>query len=296
MPKLQVNNLQCSCFISALAKHKLMLAFAELRKSRRILCFDDSWTCWSSQRHVIVLHAASEAWQLLLCPSRFVCVLAVFNQFNLFLVRKIFPTVPKFRCVCFGLNGWRRPALSRASLVLPFLVALAQVWEGIGKATATCCLDDLGVPEFIFGLPEFLSSSHHSEPGVAAGKSWRSCQSDMAGQSLGMVWSCNLNCWILNCWILQLQWNSLCSHNDTNINHVTCYSITIWICVDDNSSVGGCRKSCQSPTIFEQAFANSTGIGAQTHGFAICGQCRHHSLYEDVEYHSASEQGRQLTV
>lgn len=95
------------------------------------------------------------------------------------------------------LNGWRRPALSRASLVLPFLVALAQVREGTGKATATCCLGGLGVPEFIFGVPEFLSSSHHSDPGVATRKSWRSCQSDMAGQSLGMVWSCNLNCWIL---------------------------------------------------------------------------------------------------
>ena len=47
MPKLQVNNLQCSCFISALAKHNLMLAFADLHESTRILCFDDSWTCWS---------------------------------------------------------------------------------------------------------------------------------------------------------------------------------------------------------------------------------------------------------
>ena len=38
-----------------------------------------------------------------------------------------------------------------------------------------------------------------------------------------------------------------------------------------------------------------TGVGTQTHGFAICGQHRHHSLYENVEYHSASKQGRQLT-
>ena len=110
-----------------------------------------------------------------------------------------FPTLPKLRCVWFGLNVWRRPALSRASLVLPFLVALAQVWEGIGKGWAAFpwialhlwrrnlrkghflqLSDSQKIP---YGLPTHFPMN--SDLGVAPRKSWRPCQPDMAGQHLG---------------------------------------------------------------------------------------------------------------
>ena len=114
--------------------------------------------------------------------------------------------MPKLRCVWFGLNVWRRPALSRASLVLPFFVALAQVWEGIGKGWPAFpwialhlwrrnlrkghflqLSDSQKIP---YGLPTHFPMN--SDLGVAPRKSWRPCQPDMAGQHLGMwtdTWS-----------------------------------------------------------------------------------------------------------
>ena len=85
---------------------------------------------------------ASEALQLLLCPSRFVCVLAVFKQLKLLLVRRIFPNSAKITMRLIWIErvaeACAKSCIASSSLLGGFGPGVGRDWEGMSGFSLNC--------------------------------------------------------------------------------------------------------------------------------------------------------------
>ena len=117
---------------------------------------------------VTFVWTASEALQLLLCPSRFACVLAVFKQLKLLLVRRIFSQL-WMRLIWIErlAEACAKSCITSSSLLGGFGPGVGRNREGYGYLLFGW-FGCAGIHSRKF---EFLSSSHHSDPGVATRKS-----------------------------------------------------------------------------------------------------------------------------